>query len=168
MTMTSAGRREIPDWRSAGVIRYPDGAGLTAAERARRERVRLGAAERIEAGAGEPRRSQGGSGCRGCRPAGGGGRWRPAASRRWPARGRPRRASSPHSGCANWGRCWRPGLLLGLAGAVLEAGPNRRAGVRAVQDGGHAAGLDLLLHRLGWSVQVGTGLDLTPLRSPHH
>ena len=30
------------------------------------------------------------------------------------------------------------------------------------------AGLDLLLHRLGWSVQVGTGLDLTPLRSPHH
>ena len=32
-------------------MRYPDGGGLTAAERARRERVRLQAAELIEAGA---------------------------------------------------------------------------------------------------------------------
>jgi hypothetical protein len=32
-------------------MRYPDGGGLTAAERARRERVRLTAAEMIEAGA---------------------------------------------------------------------------------------------------------------------
>ena len=32
-------------------VRYPDGGGLTAAERARRERVRLAAAELIEAGA---------------------------------------------------------------------------------------------------------------------
>src|SRR6478672_3159508 len=32
-------------------MRYPDGGGLTAAERARRERVRLAAAELIEAGA---------------------------------------------------------------------------------------------------------------------
>jgi hypothetical protein len=31
-------------------MRYPDGGGLTAAERARRERVRLAAAELIEAG----------------------------------------------------------------------------------------------------------------------
>jgi hypothetical protein len=31
-------------------MRYPDGGGLTAAERARRERVRLEAAEMIEAG----------------------------------------------------------------------------------------------------------------------
>ena len=31
-------------------MRYPDGAGLTAAERTRRERVRLAAAELIEAG----------------------------------------------------------------------------------------------------------------------
>src|SRR5207248_1176522 len=37
--------------RYAGVMRYPDGGGLTAAERARRERVRLAAAELIEAGA---------------------------------------------------------------------------------------------------------------------
>jgi transposase len=32
-------------------MRYPDGGGLTAAERSRRERVRLEAAELIEAGA---------------------------------------------------------------------------------------------------------------------
>ena len=33
------------------VMRYPDGGGLDAAERARREQVRLAAAEMIEAGA---------------------------------------------------------------------------------------------------------------------
>jgi transposase len=32
-------------------MRYPDGGGLTAQERARRDQVRLGAAELIEAGA---------------------------------------------------------------------------------------------------------------------
>ncbi len=37
--------------RYAGVMRYPDGGGLTAEERARREQVRLAAAELIEAGA---------------------------------------------------------------------------------------------------------------------
>jgi hypothetical protein len=37
--------------RYAGVMRYPDCGGLTAAERARRERVRLAAAELIEGGA---------------------------------------------------------------------------------------------------------------------
>jgi len=35
----------------ARVMRYPDGGGLTAAERARREQVRLAAPELIEAGA---------------------------------------------------------------------------------------------------------------------
>ena len=35
----------------AGGMRYPDSGGLDAAERARRERVRLAAAEMIEAGA---------------------------------------------------------------------------------------------------------------------
>jgi transposase-like protein len=39
--------------RYAGVMRYPDGGGLTAAERARRERVRLEAAGLIEAGDGD-------------------------------------------------------------------------------------------------------------------
>src|ERR1700730_3408096 len=35
------------------VLRYPDGGGLTAEERARREQVRLTAADLIEAGAGD-------------------------------------------------------------------------------------------------------------------
>ena len=38
--------------RYAGGMRYPDGGGLTAAERARREQVRLAAAEMIGVGAG--------------------------------------------------------------------------------------------------------------------
>ena len=37
--------------RYAGTMRYPDGGGLTGAERARREPMRLAAAELIEAGA---------------------------------------------------------------------------------------------------------------------
>lgn len=37
----------------AGVMRYSDGGGLTAADRARREKVRLEAAELIEAGIGD-------------------------------------------------------------------------------------------------------------------
>jgi hypothetical protein len=36
--------------RYAGCMRYPDGGGLDAAERARREQVRLAAAELVEAG----------------------------------------------------------------------------------------------------------------------
>src|SRR5512142_1138267 len=40
--------------RYAGGMRYPDGGGLDAAERARREQLRLAAAELIEAGASDP------------------------------------------------------------------------------------------------------------------
>ncbi len=43
-----AARRAV---RYAGDVRYPGGGGLTAAERARREQVRLAAAEMIRAGA---------------------------------------------------------------------------------------------------------------------
>jgi hypothetical protein len=42
-------RRRIE--RYAGIMRYPDGGGLDAAERARREKVRLEAADLLEAGA---------------------------------------------------------------------------------------------------------------------
>jgi putative transposase len=37
-------------WCSAGVMRYPDGGGMPPAERARREKVRLAAADQVEAG----------------------------------------------------------------------------------------------------------------------
>src|SRR5260221_1761481 len=48
------GLRRGEGWRVvryAGVMRYPDGGGLTAAERARREQGRLAAAGLIDAGA---------------------------------------------------------------------------------------------------------------------
>src|SRR5256886_12524813 len=40
--------------RYAGGMRYAEGGGLTAAERARREQVRMAAADLIEAGASDP------------------------------------------------------------------------------------------------------------------
>ena len=49
--LRSAGTRQWRVMRYARTMRYPDGGGLTAAERARRERVRLAAAELIEEGA---------------------------------------------------------------------------------------------------------------------
>ena len=52
-----------PVLRYAGWMRYPDGGGLDAVERARREQVRLAAAELIEAGP-VTRRWPGVSGCR--------------------------------------------------------------------------------------------------------
>ena len=45
------GRDQVAEAESFGVMRYPDGGGLTAAERARRERVRLEAADLIKSGA---------------------------------------------------------------------------------------------------------------------
>jgi hypothetical protein len=48
VTKSADGWRAV---RYAVVMRYPDGGGLTAEERARREQVRLAAAELIEAGA---------------------------------------------------------------------------------------------------------------------
>ncbi|MDQ2816037.1 MAG: helix-turn-helix domain-containing protein [Actinomycetota bacterium] len=64
-------------------MRYPDDGGLDAAERARREGVRLAAAEMIEAGASDPKVAKR---FRVSRMSVN--RWRrPAARRRWPPRG---------------------------------------------------------------------------------
>src|SRR6266704_607477 len=67
----------------ARVMRYADGGGLTAAERARREQVRLAAADQIEAGASDVEVAK---------------RFRVTrmSANRW------RRAR-----CASWRRCWK-------------------------------------------------------------
>jgi len=145
-------------WRAvryAGGMRYPDGGGLDAAERARRERVRLAAAEMIEAGAGDrevakrfrvSRMSVN--------------RWRRALA----AGGRAALASKGAAGA----RCKLTRGQLDELEAVLDAGPaacgyadqcwtlariaeqaRRRFGVEYT-----LAAMDVLLHRIGWSVQV--------------
>jgi transposase len=142
--------------RYAGFMRYPDGGGLTAEERARREQVRLAAAELMEAGASDrevarlfrvSRMSAN--------------RWRRALA----AGGRVALASKGAGGA----RCKLALVQLRELETVLDAGPaawgwdedqcwtlariaeivRRRFGV-----GYTLAGLDLLLHRIGWSVQV--------------
>src|SRR5512135_1874531 len=93
-------------------MRYPDGGGLTAAERARREQVRLAAAELIA----------GGARCKLC----------------------PAQVAELEAGPAAQGwedQCWTLARIAELAW--------RRFGVEYT-----LAGLDVLLHRLGWSVQV--------------
>ena len=145
-------------WRAvryAGGMRYPDGGGLDAAERARRDRVRLAAAEMIEAGAGDrevakrfrvSRMSVN--------------RWRRALA----AGGRAALASKGAAGA----RCKLTRGQLDELEAVLDAGPaacgyadqcwtlariaeqaRRRFGVEYT-----LAAMDVLLHRIGWSVQV--------------
>jgi transposase len=134
---------------------YPDGGGLTAAERARREQVRLAAADQIEAGASDrevaklfrvTRMSAN--------------RWRRALA----AGGRAALASKGAGGA----RCRLTRAQLDELESVLDAGPAacgyadqcwtlariadqvwRRCGVEYT-----LAGLDVLLHRIGWSVQV--------------
>jgi transposase len=136
-------------------MRYSDGGGLTAEERARRERVRLAAAEWIEEGASDrevaarfrvTRMSTN--------------RWRRAQA----ARGRPALASKGPGGA----RCKLSRAQLDELAALLDAGPAvwgwadqcwtlpRIAEVVRTRFGVDytLAGLDLLLHRLGWSVQV--------------
>ena len=137
-------------------MRYPDGGGLDAAERARREKVRLEAADLIEAGASDgeiakrfrvSRMSVN--------------RWRRALA----AGGREAMASKGAGGA----QCKLTPAQVTELEAVLEAGPavwgwdedqcwtlariaevvRRRFGVSYT-----LAGLDLLLHRIGWSVQV--------------
>ncbi len=136
-------------------MRYPDGGGLTAEERARRERVRLAAAEWIEEGASDREVAA---------------RFRVTrmSANRWhralTAGGRPALASKRARGA----RCRLTPVQLEELQALLEAGPavwgwddqcwtlariaevvQKCFGVEYT-----VAGLDLLLHRLGWSVQV--------------
>jgi transposase len=136
-------------------MRYPDGGGLTAAERARREQVRLAAAELIEAGASDRevarqfRVSQMSAN-----------RWRRALA----AGGQAALASKGAGGT----KCKLSAAQLRELEAVLDAGP-AAAGwadqcwtlariAEVISDRFRVeytlAGVDLLLHRIGWSVQV--------------
>src|SRR3954471_15057392 len=136
-------------------MRYPQGGGLTAEERARREQVRLAAAEWIDEGATDQEVAT---------------RFRvtPMSANRWrhalAAGGRPALASKGPGGA----RCRLSPAQLEELQALLDAGPAawgwadqcwtrpRIAEVVHTRFGMDYTlpGLDLLLHRLGWSVQV--------------
>jgi transposase len=136
-------------------MRYPDGGGLTAAERARREQVRLAAAEMIEAGASDREVAKRFRVSR--MPAN---RWRRALA----SGGREALASKGAGGA----KCKLPPKQLAELDAVLEAGPAacgyedqcwtlaRMAEVVWQRFGAEytLAGMDVLLHRIEWSVQV--------------
>ncbi|MBM7808082.1 putative transposase [Geodermatophilus bullaregiensis] len=136
-------------------MRYPDGGALTAEERARRERVRLAAAEWIEEGASDREVA---TRFRVTRISAN--RWRRALV----AGGRPALASKGAGGA----RCKLSPAQLDELQAVLDMGPAawgwadqcwtlpRIADVVRTRFGVDYTlpGLDLLLHRLGWSVQV--------------
>jgi putative transposase len=137
-------------------MRYPDGGGLTAAERARRERVRLEAAERIEA-----RDSDQEVALRFRVSRMSANRWRRALQ----AGGRQALATKGAGGA----KCKLTGAQLAELEAALDAGPAawgwdedqcwtlaRIAEVvwRQFRVEYTLAGMDLLLHRIGWSVQV--------------
>src|SRR5579859_1718694 len=136
-------------------MRYPDGGGLTAAERARREQVRLAAAELIEAGVSD------GEVARRFRVSTmSAGRWRRAL-----ATGGKAALASRGAGGA---KCKLSPAQVRELEAFLEAGPavqgwedqcwtlariaelvRRRFKVQYT-----LAGMDVLLHRIGWTVQV--------------
>ena len=137
-------------------MRYADGGGLDAAERARREQVRLAAAELMEAGASDWEVAR---------------RFRVSrmSANRWrrvlAAGGRAALASRGAGGA----RCRLSPAQLRELEAVLEAGPAasgwtedqcwtlaRITGVIRARFKVDCtlAGADLLLHRIGWSVQV--------------
>ena len=140
----------------AGVMRYPDGGGLTAKERARREQVRLAAADLVEAGASDREvakrfRVSRMSANRWRRALAGGGRAALASKGAGGARckltlGQLRELEAAlEAGPAAWGwdedQCW---TLPRIAEII-----RRRFKVDYT-----LAGLDLLLHRIDWSVQV--------------
>jgi transposase len=136
-------------------MRYPDGGGLTAEQRARREKVRLEAADMIEAGAGDREIARR---LRVSRMSAN--RWRRALA----AGGR----EAPASRGAGGAKCKLTPAQLEELEAVLDAGPAacgyadqcwtlariadlvwQRFGVEYT-----LAGVHVLLHRIGWSVQV--------------
>src|SRR5260370_29498350 len=136
-------------------MRYRDGGGLTAAEGARREQVRLAAAELIEAGASDREVARQ---FRGSLMSAN--RWRRALA----AGGRAALASKGAGGA----KCKLSAARLRELEAVLDAGP-AAAGwadqcwtlariAEVISDRFRVeytlAGVDLLLHRIGWSVQV--------------
>src|SRR5438046_1389722 len=124
-------------------MRYPDGGGLTAAERACREQVRLAAADLIEAGAGD------GEVARRFRvsrmPAN---RWRRALA----AGGRATRTNSTRS--SRYGR--------------TSSGPWPTSPRRGIAE--LAALVKTRLKRMQYrpGLLAGTGLDLTPFCNPHY
>ena len=136
-------------------MRYPDGGGLTAEERARGECVRLAAAEWIEEGASDREVA---ARFRVTRMSAN--RWRQALA----AGGRPALASKGPGGA----RCKLSPAQLAELETLLDAGPvawgwadqcwtlSRIAAVVHERFGVDytLAGLDLLLHRMRWSVQV--------------
>src|SRR4051795_5546809 len=136
-------------------MRYAQGGGLTAEDCARRERVRLEAAEWIEEGATD---AEVAARCGVTRMSAT--RWRRALA----AGGRPALASQGPGGA----RCRLSPAQLEELQVLLDAGPaawgwtdqcwtlpriaevvRERFGVDST-----LPGVDLLLHRLGWSVQV--------------
>jgi transposase len=140
----------------AGSVRYPDGGGLDAGERSRREQVRLAAAGLIEAGAADREVARR---FRVSRMSAN--RWRRALA----AGGRAALASKGAGGA----KCKLTAAQLRELEAVLEAGPAASgwdedqcwtlARIAGVIRGRFRvdytlAGIDLLLHRIGWSVQV--------------
>jgi transposase len=137
-------------------MRYPDGGGLDAGERARREQVRLAAAELIEAGVGDREVARH---FRVSRISAN--RWRRALA----AGGRAALASRGAGGA----KCRLTPAQLRELETVLEAGPAASGWgedqcwtlaritevIRSRFKVGYTlAGADLLLHRIGWSVQV--------------
>jgi len=141
--------------RYAGVMRYPDGGGLTAEQRARREKVRLEAADMIEGGASDPEVARR---FRVSRMSAN--RWRRALA----AGGREALASRGAGGA----KCKLTSARLAELEAVLDAGPAacgyedqcwtlaRIADLVWQRFGAEytLAGVHVLLHRAGWSVQV--------------
>src|SRR6266550_4714465 len=146
-------------------MRYPEGGGLTGAERARREQVRLAAADLIEAGASDRevarrfrvtrmsanrwRRALAAGGRAALLSKGPGG----GPAKLSPAQVRELEAVLA-AGPAAWGwdedQCW----TLARIGEVVRS----RFGVEYT-----LAGLDLLLHRAGWSVQVTAPVGSAPV-----